>query len=103
MERFTPTEHVDSLAEFLESLRVSMQQKLTEHMAEHHGVKLWVAVDVQCHPMFEVRFATVQITTHTVVLHNDFQIKQFFSRLGAEMQMRNANFLRKRVISCSST
>ena len=94
MERFTPTEHVDSLAEFIESLCESMQHTLTELMAEHHGLKLWVGVDVQYRNMFEERIASGHLTIQTAVLHNDFQINQVFSRLGEEVHMRNANFLR---------
>ena len=63
-------------------------------MAENHGLKLWVAVDVQYRHMFEERIATGHLTTHTALLHNDLQIKQVFSRLAEEVQMRNANCVR---------
>ena len=71
-----------------------MQHTLTELMAEHHGLKLWVPVDMQYRLMFKEPVATGHLTTHTAVLDNDFQINQVFSRLGEEVQMRNANFLR---------
>ena len=71
LERFTPTEDMESLAEFLESLRDSMQYTLTELMAEHHGLELSVGVDVQYRHMLEVLVATSHLTTPTAVLHND--------------------------------
>ena len=95
VERFTPSEHVDTLPEFLEIQRESMQHTLNELMAEHHGLKVWVGVDVQHRHMLEERVATGHLTTHTAVLNNDFQINQVFSRLGQEVQMRKANFLGK--------
>ena len=102
VERFTPNEHIDSLALFLQSLRESSQHRLTQLMAEHYALNLWVGVDVQYRHMFEERVATGH-HTHTAVLHYDFQINEVFSRLGEEVQMRNANFLRNASLSCWTT
>ena len=44
--------------------------------------------------MFEERIALGHLTTHIAVLHNDFQIDQVLDRLGKEVQLRNANFIR---------
>ena len=67
MERFSPTEDVDSLAEFLERLRESIQHTLTELMAEHHGLKDWIGLDVQYRHMFEEPIATGHFTTDSRV------------------------------------
>ena len=45
--------------------------------------------------MFEQRIAAGHLTTHTAVLHNDFQTDEVLDRLGEEVQLRNVNFLRK--------
>ena len=94
VERYTPNAHIASLAEFLDGLRESLGASLKDLIAEHHGLKLWLGVDVQYRHMFEERIAVGHLTTHTAVLHNDFQIDQVLDRLGEEVQFRNANFLR---------
>ena len=68
VERLTPTEHVDNLAEFLESMRESMQHTFTELMAEQHGLNLWVGVEVQSRHMLEERVATGHLITHSRAL-----------------------------------
>ena len=65
MERFTPNEDTDSLAEFLESQRESIQHTLTELLAEQHGLKVWVGVDVQYRHMFQERVVNGHLNTHS--------------------------------------
>ena len=55
---------------------------------------LWMCVDLQYRHIFEVRIAVGHLTTHTAVLHNDFQIDQVLDRLEEEVQLHNSNFLR---------
>ena len=43
VECYTPNENVASLAEFLEGLRESLCASLRNLIAEHHGLKLWLA------------------------------------------------------------
>ena len=83
-----------SLAEFLAGLRVSLSASMRDLLAEHHGLKLWLGVDVQYRLMFEERIAVGHLSTHTDVLHNHFNIDQVPDSLGEEVQFCNANFLR---------
>ena len=76
IERYTPTEHIARLAEFLEGLRESLGASLRDLITEHHGLKLGLGVDVHYRHMFEERIALWHRITHTAVLHNDFQIDQ---------------------------
>ena len=55
---------------------------------------MWLRVDVQYRHMFAERIAVRDLSTHTAVLHNEFQINQVLDRLGDEEQFRNANFFR---------
>ena len=93
-ERYTPDEQVASLPEFLEGLPVSHGAGLRDLIAQHHGLKVWLGVDVEYRHMFAERIAVGHLITRTAVLHNDFQIYQVLDRLGAEVQFRNAKFLR---------
>ena len=88
---FTTTEHVESLAEFLGSLRETIQHTLTELIAEQHGVKPCFSLDEQYRHMLEEHERTSHITIYQALLHNDFQINQVFSRLGEKAHMRTAN------------
>ena len=56
-EPYTPIEHVACLAEFLNGLRESLGASLRDLIAEHHGLKLWLGVDVQYPNLFEKRIA----------------------------------------------
>ena len=91
VERYTPNEHIASLAEFLDGLRESLGASLRDLIAEHHGLKMWLGVDVQYRNMFEERIDVGDVRTHTAVMHNDFQIEQVVERLGQEVQFRKAN------------
>ena len=93
VERYTPNEHIASLAEFRDGLRESLGASLRDLVAEHHVLKLWLSVDKKYWLMFEERIALGYLTTHTAVLHNEFQINQVLDRLAQEVQFRNANFL----------
>ena len=82
-----------SLAEFLEALRESLSASLRDLLAEHHGLKLWLGVDVQYRHMFPGLIAVGPLSTHTAVLHKDFKSDQVLDRLGEEVHFRNAKFL----------
>ena len=97
VERYTPNDHVPILAEFLDGLRVSFIASLRDLIAEHHGGKLWIGVDVQYRHMFEERIEVGHLITYTAVLHNDFQIDQGLHRLSEEVLFRNAIFIRNPV------
>ena len=94
LERVRPNERIDSLIEFLEFLRDSVQHTLTEVMDEHPGLKIYVGLDGDKLHMFDEPIASGHLNTNTTVLNNDFQIHQVLLRLGEEVQMRKANFIR---------
>ena len=53
-----------------------------------------LGVHVQYLHMLEERIAMRQLTSHTAVLHKQFQIDQELARVGEELHFRNAMFLR---------
>ena len=63
-------------------------------IAEQHGLRLWLGVDVQYRRNFQERIAVGQLSTHTAVLPKDFQSDQLLDWLAETVQFRNANFLR---------
>ena len=89
-----PNEHVASIDEFFANLRAPLRSSLESLIAEHHGLKMWLGLDIQYRHMFEERTQIGHLTTHTAVIHNDFQIDEVLDRLGEELTMRNANYLR---------
>ena len=73
VERYTANAHLASLSEFLDEelsqrergKRESLGASLRDLIAEHHGLKLWLGVDVQYPHMFEELIAVGYLTTHT--------------------------------------
>ena len=87
----THNEHFGCLAEFFHGLRESLVASLVHLIAEHHELKFWRGIDVPYRHMFHERTAVGHLTTHSAVLHKEFQIDQVLDRLDEEVQFRNAN------------
>ena len=62
------------------------------------GDLLWLTqnpyISILLRHMFEERIAVGHLTTHTALMHNDFQIDQVLERLGVVVHLRKGNFLR---------
>ena len=68
----TGTEHVASLAEFLDGLRSSLGARIRDLISEHHGHKCGLGVDVTYRHMAEEPLAVGHLSTYRAVLPNDF-------------------------------
>ena len=86
--------HMTSLEEFFENLRAPLRSSLESLIAEHHGLKIWIGVDVQYRHMLEDRIVVGHLTTRTALIYNSFQIDEVLEKIEQEVQLRNANYLR---------
>ena len=46
VQRYTPRQHTDDLIHFLQALRPVLRGQLEQLLTEHHGLKLWLSVQV---------------------------------------------------------
>jgi hypothetical protein len=94
VQSFAPREATDDLNHFLESLTPLLHELLAGLLREHHGIKVWLSVQLTYRKILEEGRAEAHLTTKSVVLHNDFELDEVLDNLVQEVQLRNAHYLR---------
>ena len=94
VERYVADQHVDDINVFLDSFRQSIRENLEALLAEHHGLKLWLGLDLQYYHLVDERYVEDHIISTSQVLLNEFQIDEVLELIAQELRMRSANFLR---------
>ena len=94
VQRFTPRQTTDDLILFLQALRPILHGHLETLLADHHGIKIWLSVQVTYRRILEEGHATGNFTTKSTVVNNEFELDQILDNLGEEVLLRNAHYLR---------
>ena len=87
VQKFTPTEVV-------EDLNLRLKQHCEEVIQRHHGIKIWVSVELTYRHNFTDSRNNAFFTSKSQVIYNDFQIDETLEALNEELLLRNAHYLR---------
>ena len=94
VQKFIPQGFTDDLNFFLESLRPVLQSLIKDLLDEHHGLKLWISVEVTYKHTVHGTLAKAHFTTKAATIHNNFELDDTFDALDQEVLLRHAHYLR---------
>ncbi len=91
---FQPTKPTGHLLHTLADLKQPLTEHLTALLAEHHGIKVFLVLDVEYESIIDVsKQFSDHLHTHFMPLFSVAEIPQFLTAVNQELILRNENFV----------
>ena len=91
------TTSIANIPQFVEKIKSKLSKSIKDGLAEHAGVKAWIALKVRyAHSEDAEREVEGHLASKADVFYNEFEIEETVNRWREQLENRNLNFVQQR-------